>query len=92
MTDLNDPWKKLVEAAKSDKAEPPAEPTPTVSLNVTSLRERVQALMLTLTWRKWSFLAAIIAGLVYLMIFLNTRDESAEPAIQIESPSNPTAP
>ncbi|MGC6426878.1 MAG: hypothetical protein ACON5H_07785 [Akkermansiaceae bacterium] len=92
MTGPNDPWKKLVEATKADEPEPAPEPAPTVSLQVSNFRERVQALMLALTWRKWSFLAALGAGLVYLIIYLNTREDSAVPAIQIESPSTPVTP
>jgi len=89
MNSDDDPWKKLVAATKADQAsQDVAEelpPPPTVS--VTSLRERVHRLMLTLTWRKCSLLAASIAGLIFLVIYLMTQGDTSAPAIQIESPS-----
>ncbi|MGJ8695847.1 MAG: hypothetical protein ACSHYF_05975 [Verrucomicrobiaceae bacterium] len=92
MNQPDDPWKRLVDATKTvgDQSEPPPPPQPSIK----SLRQRVHALMLALTWRKWSLLAAILAGLIFLAIFLFLRDDapSQGPIIQPEPPTNPSAP
>lgn len=90
MNTPDDPWKKLVQATKSNELESDTTSAPVPELSVSNLRERVHRLMLTLTWRKCSLLAAIGAGLIYLAIYLNTRDDHSTPAIQIESPSTPS--
>ncbi|MDB4508136.1 hypothetical protein N9051_00990 [Akkermansiaceae bacterium] len=91
MNSPDNPWKKLVQATKSLEEEPV---TPTPEVNVSSLRERVQVLMLTLTWRKLSLVAALLAGVFFLIFFLFMRDDHhpQEPIIQPEPPTNPDAP
>lgn len=91
MNSPDDPWKKLVQATRPLEEEPL---TPTPKVNVSSLRERVQALILTLTWRKLSLLAALLAGVFFLIFFLFMRDDRhpQEPIIQPEPPINPAAP
>ena len=86
--DNNDPWKRLVDAAKTAPVEEQSEPNFTIS--VKALRESVQSLFLALTWRKWSILAAILAGLIFLILFL-LRDDSPlpEPIIPTEPPTAP---
>lgn len=89
----DDPWKKLVQAAKSQELDPDSlSDAPMPKMSVNRLRERVQALILALTWKKLSLLAALLAGGIFLIIYLQTRDESSTPSIQIESPSIPNSP
>ena len=88
MNDNDDPWKRLVDAAKTAPID--EQPEPTFKISVKALRERVQSLFLALTWRKWSILAAILAGLILLIFFL-LRDDSSlpEPIIPTEPPTAP---
>ena len=67
MNDNNDPWKRLVDAAKTAPVEEQSEPN--FKISVKALRESVQSLFLALTWRKWSILSAILAGLIFLIFF-----------------------
>jgi hypothetical protein len=88
MNDNNDPWKRLVDAAKTSPGEEQSEPN--FKISVKALRESVQSLFLALTWRKWSILAAILAGLIFLILFL-LRDDFPlpEPIIPTEPPTAP---
>ena len=88
MNDNDDPWKRLVDAAKTAPID--EQPEPNFKISVKALRERVQSLFLALTWRKWSILAAILAGLILLIFFL-LRDDSSlpEPLIPTEPPTAP---
>ena len=88
MNDNDDPWKRLVDAAKTAPIDEQLEPN--FKISVKALRERVQSLFLALTWRKWSILAAILAGLILLIFFL-LRDDSSlpEPIIPTEPPTAP---
>lgn len=92
MNESKDPWKRLVDASKTAPLDDPPTPAPTV--NVKTLRDTVQSLLLALTWRKWSLFAALLAGLIFLVFFLFFRDDSptTEPIIPTELPSNPAAP
>ena len=65
----DDQWKRLVEVAKKNPEEPTAPPSKSFSGKIDQLRETVQALTLTLTWRRWSLLAALLAGLAFLICF-----------------------
>ncbi|MDA7529580.1 hypothetical protein N8585_00525 [bacterium] len=88
MNDNDDPWKRLVDAAKTAPID--EQPEPNFKISVKALRKRVQSLFLALTWRKWSILAAILAGLILLIFFL-LRDDSSlpEPIIPTEPPTAP---
>jgi hypothetical protein len=88
MKDNNDPWKRLVDAAKTAPVEEQSEPN--FKISVKALRESVQSLFLALTWRKWSILSAILAGLIFLIFFL-LRDDSSlpKPIIPTEPPAAP---
>ncbi|MDB2673422.1 hypothetical protein N9Y81_00560 [Akkermansiaceae bacterium] len=91
MNDDDDPWKRLVDAAKTAPVEEEAEPTTQIS--VRTLRESVQSLLLALTWRKWSLLAALAAAVIFLIFFLLRDDAPApEPIIPIEPPAAPETP
>jgi hypothetical protein len=91
MNDKDDPWKRLVDAAKTAPVEEQAEPTTQIS--VKTLRESVQSLLLALTWRKWSLLAALLAAIT-LLVFLILRDDPAaqDPIIPTEPPAAPETP
>ena len=89
MSSSEDPWKRLVEAAKStSKIEKQEEHPP--RLSVRNLRTTVHQLTLTLTWRKWSLIAAIGAGLIFSIVYFSLKDQDPEspPAIQIEQPTD----
>ena len=88
MNDNEDPWKRLVDAAKTAPIEEDSEPN--FHISVKPLRESVQSLFLALTWRKWSILAAILAGLAFLLLFILRDDSSSpEPIIPTEPPAAP---
>ena len=92
MNENEDPWKRLVDAAKTAPVEEQPEPPPTVS--VKTLRDSVQALLLALTWRKWSLLAALLAGIFFLVFYFFFRDDSpaGESIIPTEPPAAPLTP
>ena len=92
MNEPDDPWKRLVEATKTADAQDTPPPSPRLSIQ--ALREHVYALLLTLTWRKWSLLAALVAGLIFLVIYLFVRDSASpsDPIIQPDLPLLPAAP
>ncbi|MEN8772458.1 MAG: hypothetical protein ABF379_13405 [Akkermansiaceae bacterium] len=91
MNDEENPWKRLVKAAQTPAADDPVEPT--TRINIKSLRESVQSLLLAFTWRKWSFLAAILAALIFLVLFILRDDPPApEPIIPTEPPAAPNTP
>ena len=83
----DDPWKRLVDATKTAPVDEDESHEDATEVNVKNLRENVQALLLTLTWSRWSLLAAAIAGLVFLIFYL-TREPSSPrpPIIPTESP------
>lgn len=92
MNEPDDPWKRLVEKAKT---EPTNEaPSPEPKLIVQRLLEVVPSLLLALTWRKWSILAAALAGLGLLAFFLihGDNDQPEGPIIQPEPPSSSIEP
>lgn len=91
MNDKDDSWKRLVNAVKTDPLEEEETLAPEVS--VKTLRESVQALFLALTWRKLSLLAALLAGVVFLVVYL-MRDSPApqQPIIPAEPPVTPQTP
>ena len=90
MNSSKDPWKRLIDASKSSPEEP--EPKPP-RISVKNLRTTVHQLVLTLTWRKWSLLAAITAGLIFLFVLFNLHDDAPPqgPIILPEPPVFPTA-
>lgn len=85
MNDSHDSWKKLVRAAKPaldrDAANPP--PAPPVG----RLKRAVEAIVLTLTWRKWALAAALLAAIIATAVyFLHRDDEPERPLIEPEPP------
>lgn len=92
MNETEDPWKRLVDAAKTAPLDDNSVSPPTVS--VKSLRQSVQSLLLALTWRRWSLLAAIFAGVLFLIFYLFFRDAppAEESIIPTEPPSAPLTP
>ena len=90
----DDQWKRLVEVAKQNPEEPSAPPPKSFPGKIGQLRETVQALALTLTWRRWSLLAALLAGLAFLICFYVLRDDEPEPAREpmIQADPNATSP
>lgn len=92
----DDQWKRLVEVAKKNPEEPTAPPPKSFSGKIGQLRETVQALALTLTWRRWSLLAALLAGLAFLICFYvfpsNEPEPTREPMIQVDPNATSTTP
>ena len=85
MNHPDDSWKKLVRAARQalDEDEPAPPPAPPVG----RLKRTVQALVLTLTWRKWAFAAAVLAAIVAIVALLLSDDGKPErPIIEPEPP------
>lgn len=94
MTEPDDPWKRLVEASKTASSDEGKQPESPPSISISSLRESVQALVLAMTWRRWSLLAALLAGIIFLVFFFVFRDDEApsDPIIPTEPPADPAAP
>lgn len=92
MNENEDAWNRLVDAAKTAPPDDNSDSPPTVS--VKNLRESVQSLLLALTWRKWSLLAAIFAGILFLVFYYFFRDDppAEESIIPTEPPSTPFTP
>lgn len=89
MNSSNDPLKRLVEAAKNAPSPDEEKPPPT---EVGTLRERVRATLLTLTWRRISLLAAIIAGIAFMIFYLIVREEVPGPPAPNSVPEFPETP
>lgn len=87
----DDQWKRLVEVAKKNPEEPTAPPPKSFSKKASQLREAVQTLALTLTWRRWSLLAALLAGLIFLICFYVLRDDNTEPPREPMIQADPNA-
>ncbi len=92
----DDQWKRLVEVAKQTPEEQPVPPPLSFTSKVGQLRETVHALALTLTWRRWSLLAALLAGLTFFICFHVLRDDPPEPPrppmIQTDPNATPPTP
>lgn len=91
MEPKDDQWKRLVEVAKKNPEEPTAPPPRSFSGKIDQLRETVQALALTLTWRRWSLLAALLAGLAFLICFYVLRGKEHEPTREPMIQADPNA-
>lgn len=87
----DDQWKRLLEVAKKNPEEPTAPPPRSFSGKIDQLRETVQALALTLTWRRWSLLAALLAGLAFLICFYIVRGNESEPTREPMIQADPNA-
>jgi hypothetical protein len=94
MDDPEQRWKQLVKAAKPALEENEAPPPKEFGHRMARLRSSIRALALALTWKRWSILAAILAALVFVILFWLLREETPErpPIIQPEPPSHPAAP
>lgn len=92
MNTPDDPWKRLVEKAKIEPVD--ETPSPAPKLIVQRLRQVIPTLLLALTWRKWSFLVAALAGIGLLIFFLMRGNDPQPqgPIIQPEPPSSPIEP
>jgi len=77
MDPLEKPLNRLVKAARQAPA-PEVEAPPEAEVN--SLRERVRATLLTLTWRRVSLFAALIAGIAFVIFYFMVRDDEPKPA------------
>ena len=91
MEPKDDQWKRLVEVAKKNPEEPTAPPPRSFSGKIDQLRETVQALALTLPWRRWSLLAALLAGLAFLICFYVLRGKQPEPTREPMIQADPNA-
>lgn len=89
MDSSNDPLKRLVEAAKN--APSPVDEKPP-STEVNTLRDRVRATLLTLTWRRISLMAAIIAGIAFLIFYLIIKEQDSDPPAPNPVPEFPETP
>ena len=87
----DDQWKRLVEVAKKNPEEPTVPSPKSFSGKIGQLRETVQALALTLTWRRWSLLAALLAGLAFLICFYVLRGKQPEPTREPMIQADPNA-
>ena len=87
----DDQWKRLVEVAKKNPEEPTVPSPKSFSGKIGQLRETVQALALTLTWRRWSLLAALLAGFSFLICFYVLRDNEPEPIREPMIQADPNA-
>lgn len=94
MDDSEQRWKQLVKAAKPALEESEAPPPKEFGNRIAKLRNSIRALALTLTWRRWSILAALLAALVFAILFWLLRDETPDrpPLIQPEPPAHPATP
>jgi|GEM_PF-474184 len=87
----DDQWKRLVEVAKKNPEEPTVPSPKSFAGKIGQLRETVQALALTLTWRRWSLLAALLTGLAFLICFYILRDNETEPTREPMIQADPNA-
>lgn len=84
MDSPQDPLERLVKAARKAPSRQADVPTPA---EVGSLRERVRTALLTLTWRRISTFAAILAGIAFVIFYFMVREDEPDPA-----PANPPVP
>ncbi len=94
MDDSEQRWKQLVKAAKPALEESEAPPPKDFGSRIAKLRQSIRALALTLTWKRWSILGALLAALVFALLFWLLREDTPDrpPIIQPEPPTHPAAP
>lgn len=92
MTPSDDPWKRLVEASKGAPKQEDSTPPPKIS--VSKLRQSVRTLLLALTWQKWSLLAAVVAVIIFFLLYQNQDPDSpsSSPIIELEPIESPIEP
>lgn len=92
MSDPEQSWQKLVDAAR--KAPPPPAPerstTPGFANRIIAMRESIAAFVRTMAWQRWSVLVAVLCGAILLGVLAVTRCAD-EPRPLIEPPSPPLA-
>lgn len=85
MSDQDNDWKKMVRAAKPSlrREEPPAGD---LESRLPVLQTAVRTMTLAWTWRKFSLLAVLIAGLLLLVALLKTEREEEHPTLIVPEP------
>ncbi len=84
MDSPEDPLKRLVKAARKAPLQEVDKPP---QAEISSLREKVRMAFLTLTWRRISLLAALIAGIAFAIFYFMVREDQAT-----QPPASPTVP
>jgi hypothetical protein len=90
MSDPEQSWQKLVDAAR--KTPPPPAPSrpasPGFANRIVAMRDSIAAFVRTMAWQRWSVLVAVICGAVFLAVLAVTRC-SEPPRPLIDPPSRP---
>ena len=68
MTEPEESWKKLVEAARKAPSEPEAPPPEGFASRVVALRDAIVAFARTMLWRRWSVLVALGCLALFLAV------------------------
>jgi len=78
MTEPEESWKKLVEAARKAPPEPESPPPPDFASRVVALRDAIAAFARTLLWRRWSVLVALGCLVLFLAVLAATKCSAPE--------------
>lgn len=93
--DRQDPWNRLVDAAKNAGApaeQDPEEPASSGFVSrVVAMREGLWQFAKTVLWRRWSLAAALAAIVLYLVIYFVMKSSPPAPA-PAPAPSLPLPP
>lgn len=90
MSEPEDNWKKLVTASRPALEKEDASPDSPPTTRIDKLQQSVQSLLLTLTWRRLSLLAALLALTVALIAWFVFAGDEEDPAPSIIDPELPT--
>jgi len=92
MSDPEQSWQKLVDAARKAPSPPePERPTsPGFASRIISMRDAIAAFARTMAWQRWSVIVALLCGAILLGVFAITRCAD-EPRPLIDPPTPPLA-
>lgn len=92
MSDPEQSWQKLVDAARKAPSPPaPEQPaSPGFASRIISMREAIAGFARTLAWQRWSVIVALLCGAILLGVFALTRC-GEKPRPLIDPPSPPMA-
>ncbi len=80
MSEPEEDWKKLLNASKPALKDPGTKMSDAPPPRIGTLRETVRSLLLALTWRRWSLLAALLAMILLITLFL-LRERPQDPTL-----------
>ena len=89
MSDPEQRWQKLVDAARKAPPPQPGRPLqPGFADRIIAMRGAIAAFVRTMAWQRWSVIVAVLCGVIFLAVLAVTRC-GGSPRPLIELPSRP---